>query len=146
MRVLLQRVTEGSVTIDGEVTGAVDRGFVALVGVTHGDGEEQAAWLAQKVAGLRVFEDDEGKMNLSVKDVGGAVLAVSQFTLYANTEKGRRPSFIEAADPQIAEPLVERFCELLRAEGVPVETGVFGAMMMVEIHNDGPVTIMLERS
>lgn len=146
MRVLLQRVTEGSVTIDGEVTGAVDRGFVALVGVTHGDGEEQAAWLAQKVAGLRVFEDDEGKMNLSVKDVGGSVLAVSQFTLYANTEKGRRPSFIEAADPQIAEPLVERFCELLRAEGVPVETGVFGAMMMVEIHNDGPVTIMLERS
>ena len=145
MRVLLQRVTEGSVTIDGEVTGAVDRGFVALVGVTHGDGEEQAAWLAQKVAGLRVFEDDEGKMNLSVKDVGGSVLAVSQFTLYANTEKGRRPSFIEAADPQIAEPLVERFCELLRAEGVPVETGVFGAMMMVEIHNDGPVTIMLER-
>jgi len=146
MRVLLQRVTKGSVTIDGELTGAVERGFVALVGVTHGDGEAQAAWLAQKVAGLRVFEDDEGKMNLSVKDVGGSVLAVSQFTLYANTEKGRRPSFIEAADPAIAEPLVARFCELLRAEGLPVETGVFGAMMMVEIHNDGPVTIMLERN
>jgi len=145
MRVLLQRVTKGSVTIDGELTGKVGRGFVALVGVTHGDGEPQAAWLAQKVAGLRVFEDDEGKMNLSVKDVGGSVLAVSQFTLYANTEKGRRPSFIEAADPAIAEPLVEHFCDLLRAEGVPVETGVFGAMMMVEIHNDGPVTIMLER-
>jgi D-tyrosyl-tRNA(Tyr) deacylase len=146
MRVLLQRVTKGAVTIDGTVTGAVERGFVALVGVTHGDGEAQAAWLAQKVAGLRVFEDDEGKMNLSVKDVGGSVLAVSQFTLYANTNKGRRPSFVEAADPQVAEPLVERFCELLQLEGVPVETGVFGAMMMVEIHNDGPVTIMLEKN
>jgi D-tyrosyl-tRNA(Tyr) deacylase len=146
MRVLLQRVTKGSVTVDGTVTGAVEQGFVALVGVAHGDGEAQAAWLAKKVAGLRVFEDDDGKMNLSVQDVGGSVLAVSQFTLYANTDKGRRPSFVEAADPQIAEPLVERFCDLLRAEGVPVETGVFGAMMMVEIHNDGPVTILLERN
>lgn len=145
MRVLLQRVTKGSVTVDGTVAGSVEHGFVALVGVTQGDGEAQAAWLAKKVAGLRVFEDEAGKMNLSVQDVGGSVLAVSQFTLYANTEKGRRPSFIEAADPQIAEPLVERFCELLRAEGVPVQTGVFGAMMMVEIHNDGPVTILLER-
>jgi D-tyrosyl-tRNA(Tyr) deacylase len=145
MRVLLQRVTKGSVTIDDQVTGAVEQGFVALVGVTHGDGEEQAAWLARKVAGLRVFEDDEGKMNLSIQDVNGSVLAISQFTLYANTDKGRRPSFVEAADPGIAEPLVERFCDLLRAEGVPVETGVFGAMMLVEIHNDGPVTIMLER-
>ena len=146
MRVLLQRVREASVTVEGEVVGAIGQGFVALVGVGHANGEAQAAWLAKKVAGLRVFEDAEGKMNLSVQDVGGSVLAVSQFTLYANTDKGRRPSFVEAADPEIAEPLVDRFCDLLRAEGVPVETGVFGAMMMVEIHNDGPVTILLERN
>ena len=116
-----------------------------MVGVGHQDGEAQAAWLAQKVAGLRVFEDSEGKVNLSIQDVGGGALVISQFTLYANVEKGRRPSFIEAALSDKAEPLVARFAELLRAEGVPVETGVFVADMHVEIHNDGPVTIWLEK-
>jgi D-tyrosyl-tRNA(Tyr) deacylase len=145
MRVLLQRVREASVTVEGEVVGAIGQGFVALVGVGHADGEEQAAWLAKKVAGLRVFEDEEGKFNRSLLDVGGAALVVSQFTLYADSRKGRRPSFTDAAPPEIAEPLVARFADLLRAQGVPVEMGVFGAMMLVEIHNDGPVTIWLER-
>jgi D-tyrosyl-tRNA(Tyr) deacylase len=145
MRVLLQRVREASVTVEGEVVGAIGQGFVALVGVGHADGEEQAAWLAKKVAGLRVFEDEEGKFNRSLLDVGGAALVVSQFTLYADSRKGRRPSFTDAAPPAVAEPLVARFADLLRAEGVPVEMGVFGAMMLVEIHNDGPVTIWLER-
>jgi len=145
MRVVLQRVSHASVTVGGEVKGAIERGFVLLVGVGHGDGEEQAAWLAQKIAGLRVFEDDEDKMNLSIQDVGGAALVVSQFTLLANTRKGRRPSFVHAAQPEIAEPLVERFAALLREQGIPVEMGVFGAHMQVEIHNDGPVTIILDR-
>jgi D-tyrosyl-tRNA(Tyr) deacylase len=145
MRVLLQRVSEASVSVDGEVVGAIEQGFVALVGVGHDDGEEQARWLARKVAGLRVFEDAEGKFNLSLADVGGSVLVVSQFTLYADARKGRRQSFVDAAPPEVAEPLVERFAGMLREEGVPVEEGVFGAMMMVEIHNDGPVTIWLER-
>jgi D-tyrosyl-tRNA(Tyr) deacylase len=145
MRLLLQRVTHGSVSVDGKIVGKVDKGYVILVGVGHQDGEAQAAWLAQKVAGLRVFEDAEGKVNLSVLDVGGSALVISQFTLYANVEKGRRPSFIEAALPDVAAPLVSRFADLLHAEGVPVETGVFGAHMAVEIHNDGPVTIWLER-
>jgi D-aminoacyl-tRNA deacylase len=145
MRLLLQRVSHGSVTVDGKVVGKVGKGYVILVGVGHDDGEAQAAWLAQKVAGLRVFEDAEGKVNLSVQDVGGGALVISQFTLYANLEKGRRPSFIEAALPDVAAPLVTRFADLLRAEGIPVETGVFGAHMAVEIHNDGPVTIWLEK-
>ena len=145
MRVLLQRVKKASVTVDGEIVGAIEQGFVALVGVGHGDGEDQAQWLAKKVAGLRVFEDDEGKFNLSIKDVGGAMLVVSQFTLYADARKGRRPSFVDAAPPEVAEPLVERFADMLRGEGLNVEMGVFGAMMLVEIHNDGPVTIWLER-
>ena len=145
MRVLLQRVRQASVSVEDEVVGAIDQGFVALVGVGHADGEEQAAWLAKKVAGLRVFEDDDGKFNRSLLDVGGAALVVSQFTLYADSRKGRRPSFTNAAPPEVAEPLVARFADLLRAEGVPVEMGVFGAMMLVEIHNDGPVTIWLER-
>lgn len=145
MRVLLQRVTKGSVTVEGETVGAIEHGFVALVGVGHDDSREQAEWLAKKVAGLRVFEDDEGKFNRSIQDAGGSVLVVSQFTLYADASKGRRPSFIKAAPPEIAEPLVVEFATFLRAEGIPVEMGVFGAMMMVEIHNDGPVTIWLER-
>lgn len=145
MRVLLQRVTRASVTVKGEIVGAIDKGFVALVGITHEDGEEQAKWLANKVFGLRVFEDAEGKMNASIHDVGGAVLVVSQFTLYADSRKGRRPSFVNAAHPDLAEPLVERFAELLREQRIPVEMGVFGAYMDVEIHNDGPVTILLER-
>ena len=145
MRVVLQRVSRASVTVDGEVKGAIERGFVLLVGVGHGDGEEQAAWLAQKISTLRVFEDGEDKMNLSLSEVGGAALVVSQFTLLANTRKGRRPSFVHAALPEVAEPLVERFADLLREQGIPVETGVFGAHMLVEIHNDGPVTIILDR-
>jgi len=146
MRVLLQRVSRASVTVDGEIVGQIGAGFVALVGVGHGDGEEQAAWLARKVAGLRVFEDAEGKFNLSLHDVGGSVLVVSQFTLYADASRGRRPAFTAAAPPEIAEPLVERFAQFLREEhNVPVEMGVFGAHMLVEIHNDGPVTILLER-
>lgn len=145
MRVLLQRVTKASVTVEGKVIGAIEQGYAILVGVGHGDGEEQASWLAQKIAGLRVFEDDDGKFNRSIQDVGGSALVVSQFTLYADTRKGRRPSFVDAALPETAAPLVEHFADLLRAEGVPVEMGVFGARMLVEIHNDGPVTIWLER-
>ncbi len=145
MRVVLQRVSRGSVTVDDAVIGAVDHGFVALVGVTHGDGVAEAALLARKTAGLRVFEDDAGKMNLSVTDVGGGVLVVSQFTLYADARKGRRPSFTGAAPPDVASPLVDAYADALRAEGVErVETGAFGAMMHVEILNDGPVTIILD--
>lgn len=145
MRVLLQRVKKAAVRVDGEVVGEIGPGFVALVGVGHGDGEAQAHWLAQKVAGLRVFEDSAGKFNLSIRDVGGSVLVVSQFTLYADASRGRRPAFVDAAPPQVAEPLVERFAAFLREEGLPVAMGVFGARMLVEIHNDGPVTILLER-
>ena len=145
MRILLQRVVKALVTIDDQIVGSIGRGYMLLVGVGHGDGEEQAAWLAKKIAGLRIFEDAEGKFNLSIQDVDGSALVVSQFTLYADTRKGRRPAFVDAALPGLAEPLVERFAELLRAEGVPVEMGVFGAHMLVEIHNDGPVTIWLER-
>ncbi len=145
MRVILQRVNKGSVTVGGEIVGAVDCGFVALVGVTHDDSETEAELLARKTAYLRVFEDDAGKMNRSVLDVGGGVLVVSQFTLYADARKGRRPSFINAARPEHAEPLVESYASYLRQLGVQrVEKGVFGAMMMVEIHNDGPVTIILD--
>lgn len=145
MRVLIQRVSEASVSIDGEVVGAIDQGVVALVGVTHGDTEEEAEWLARKVAGLRIFEDREGRMNVGLLDAGGVALVISQFTLYADASKGRRPSFVEAAPPEIAEPLVDHFVQKLRDYHVKVEEGVFGAMMMVKIHNDGPVTIMLER-
>jgi len=145
MRALLQRVQKASVTVDGEVVGAIRQGVVILVGVGHGDAEPQAAWLARKIAGLRIFEDGEGKFNRSILEVGGVALVVSQFTLYADSQKGRRPSFTDAAPPEVAEPMVARFADLLRTEGVPVELGVFGARMLVEIHNDGPVTIWLER-
>ncbi len=145
MRVLLQLVKRGQVSVDGVVTGAIEHGFVALVGVTHTDTKEDAEFLARKTAQLRVFADSEGKMNLSVLDVGGGVLVISQFTLYADARKGRRPSFIDASRPEHAEPLVKYFAECLVKEGVSkVEHGVFGAMMLVEIHNDGPVTIWLD--
>lgn len=145
MRVVLQRVSRGSVTVDGRITGAVEQGYVALVGVTHGDTPALAELLARKTANLRVFEDDEGKMNRSVLDIGGGVLVVSQFTLYADSRKGRRPSFTDAAPPDIAAPLVDHYGDTLLAEGVTrVEYGVFGAMMQVEIQNDGPVTILLD--
>jgi len=145
MRAVVQRVSKGSVTVEGQVIGAVERGVVVLVGVTHGDTEEQAEWLASKIAGLRIFEDRVGKMNASLLDVDGAALVISQFTLYADSRKGRRPGFTDAAPPEIAEPLVEYFAQALRNHRVPVETGIFGADMLVEIHNDGPVTILLER-
>ncbi len=145
MRVLLQRVSAGSVKVEGEVVGEIAGGFVALVGVTHSDTEAEAEKLANKTANLRVFSDSDGKMNLSLLDVAGGILVVSQFTLYADARKGRRPSYIQAAQPDTAEPLVRRFAECLSQAGVrQVEQGVFGAMMQVEIHNDGPITIMLD--
>jgi D-tyrosyl-tRNA(Tyr) deacylase len=145
MRVVLQRVTHGSVRVDGEIVGAVGHGFVALVGVTQGDTEAEAQALAKKTAHLRVFADAEDKMNRSLLDCGGGVLVISQFTLFADTRRGRRPSFVNAAAPELAAPLVAHYAECLRLEGVTrVEHGVFGAMMQVEIHNDGPVTILLD--
>lgn len=145
MRVLLQRVRRGRVVIAERTTAEIKAGLVLLVGVGPGDGETQVSYLAEKVAYLRIFEDAEGKMNRSILDTGGEALVVSQFTLYANTNKGRRPSFVEAAAPEIASPLVDLFADRLRALGVPTRQGVFGAEMLVEIHNDGPVTILLER-
>ena len=145
MRVVVQRVSKAAVTVADEVAGSIGRGLVVLVGVANDDGEEEARFLANKVANLRVFADQEGKSNLSVLDVAGEVLVVSQFTLYGDASKGRRPSFVKAAPPEIAEPLIESFVSFLEKEGLHVETGVFGAMMMVEIHNDGPVTIILEK-
>jgi D-tyrosyl-tRNA(Tyr) deacylase len=146
LRIVLQRVKEASVTVAGDTISATGQGLLLLVGVAHTDGEPEADWLAEKIAGLRIMADEEGKMNLSVKETGGAVLAVSQFTLLADTRKGRRPSFVGAAAPEEAARLFDYFCERLRAAGVdPVETGRFGAMMDVSLVNDGPVTIVLER-
>lgn len=145
MRIVLQRVTRASVTIDGRTAGAVGRGFCLLVGFTHADTAAEVDWMADKVAGLRLFADAEGKMNLGLEEVGGGVLVISQFTLYGDAQKGRRPSFIAAARPETAIPLYERFLGQLRGRGLQVETGEFGAMMQVEIHNDGPVTLILDR-
>ncbi len=146
MRIVLQRVKNASVTVEGETISGIGPGLLLLVGVARGDGEAEADWLAEKVAGLRIFGDENGKMNLGVRDVGGEVLAVSQFTLLADTRKGKRPSFVGAAPPEEAEQLFDYFCERLRAAGVgSVETGSFGAMMDVALVNDGPVTIVLER-
>ena len=144
MRVVVQRSKAARVTVDGEVTGQITKGFVLLVGVTHDDKDEDAAYLADKIANLRVFEDADGKMNLSLLDVGGEILSVSQFTLYGDCRKGRRPSFIEAARPEQAVELYEAFNGMLREKGIRVETGVFGAMMDVQLTNDGPVTLILE--
>lgn len=146
MRIVLQRVKEASVTVGGEGISNIGPGLLLLVGVAQGDGEPEADWLAEKIAGLRIMGDDEGKMNISVRDVGGAVLAVSQFTLLADTRKGKRPSFVGAAQPGEAERIFDYFCKRLLAAGVEqVETGRFGAMMDVALVNDGPVTIVLER-
>ncbi len=144
MRAVVQRVRRASVTIDGEVVGAIERGLLILLGVTHTDTPEQARWLAEKVVGLRIFNDAEGKMNLGLTDLGGSVLVVSQFTLYGDAAKGRRPSFIAAARPELAIPLYETFINAIKALGVPVTTGRFGAMMQVELVNDGPVTLILD--
>ncbi|MBD7908354.1 D-aminoacyl-tRNA deacylase [Sporosarcina gallistercoris] len=144
MKVVLQRSKKASVTVDGIVTGAIDHGYVLLVGLTHNDTQEDAAYVAKKIAGLRLFEDEDGKMNRSIDETGGGILSVSQFTLYGDTRKGRRPSFIEAARPEAAEPLYDYFNEQLRSLGLTVKTGVFGAMMDVELVNDGPVTIIVE--
>jgi D-tyrosyl-tRNA(Tyr) deacylase len=145
MRIVLQRVSRARVTVEGRVTGEIGRGLLLLAGFTDGDSEDALAWMADKVVGLRIFPDDEGKMNRSVQEVGGGLLVVSQFTLYGDTRKGRRPSFVDAARPEIAIPLYERFVALLRATGIPVGTGEFGAMMDVELVNDGPVTLILDR-
>jgi D-tyrosyl-tRNA(Tyr) deacylase len=145
MRVLLQRVSRAEVRVGGRVTGSIAAGFLILVALTHTDTAEQLTWMADKVAGLRLFGDAEGKMNLGLSDVGGALLVVSQFTLYGDAAKGRRPSFIDAARPEVAVPLYEKFIALLRERGLPVETGEFGAMMEVELVNDGPVTLWLEK-
>lgn len=144
MRAVVQRVSEASVAIDGRVVGAIGRGLLVLVGVTHSDGEAEAAALAHKIAGLRIFEDAAGKFNLALADVGGAVLVVSQFTLYGDARKGRRPSFTDAARPEQAEPLCQQLVDLLRSAGLVVQTGRFGAIMAVHLINDGPVTLWLD--
>jgi D-tyrosyl-tRNA(Tyr) deacylase len=145
MRALIQRVSKASVTVNNQTISSIGNGLVVLLGIGHADREEQAQWLAEKIATLRIFEDDAGKMNLSVLDVKGSALVVSQFTLYADAQKGRRPSFTDAAPPEEAEPLIHYFAQKLESFGVPVKSGVFRAEMLVEIHNDGPVTIWLER-
>ncbi len=144
MRVLLQRVSSAEVRVDGRATGQIGRGYLLLVGITHDDDAARLGWMADKVAGLRLFADAEGKMNLALADVAGAVLVVSQFTLYGDASRGRRPSFIAAARPEVAIPLYERFIVLLRERGLTVATGEFGAAMEVELINDGPVTLQLE--
>lgn len=144
MRIVVQRVKHGCVTVEGQVTGEIGPGFVLLVGVTHEDTTEDADYLVDKVLNLRVFEDEAGKMNFSLLDVGGSLLSVSQFTLYGDCRKGRRPNFMDAAKPDQARELYEYFNDQARAKGVRVETGVFGAMMDVELVNDGPVTLLLE--
>lgn len=144
MRVVLQRVSQASVSVDDQVIAQIGSGLVLLVGISPADQPEQARYLAEKIAHLRIFEDPAGKMNRSVLDVGGEVIVVSQFTLFADTRKGRRPSFTSAAQPQIAQPLVEQFASFLTELGIPTQSGEFGAHMLVEISNDGPVTIILE--
>ncbi|MBI1967943.1 MAG: D-tyrosyl-tRNA(Tyr) deacylase [Gemmatimonadetes bacterium] len=147
MRVVLQRVSRAAVRVDGRVTGSIGVGYLVLAGFAPSDTDEHLAWMAEKILGLRLFGDAEGKMNRGLEEVGGGVLVVSQFTLYGDARKGRRPSFTDAAPPEIAIPLYERFVALLKDKGAgrPVETGAFGAMMEVELVNDGPVTLLLER-
>lgn len=145
MRILVQRVKSGKVSVDGLTVAEIGRGLVVLLGIGQGDTEEQAAFLAEKVAQLRIFEDADSKFNLSLLDVKGEAIVVSQFTLYCDAHKGRRPSFSEAARPEVAAPLVDKFCDYLRTQGVPTQTGIFAAHMLVEIQNDGPVTIWLEK-
>ncbi len=145
MRALIQRVKSGNVSVDGKIIASIGSGLVILLGIGGGDTEDQARSLAEKIATLRIFTDSDGKLNLSLQDVKGAAIVISQFTLYSDTRKGRRPSFTEAADPAVAEPLVEKFASYLKDLGSQVQTGRFGAHMLVGIENDGPVTIMLEK-
>jgi len=144
LRALVQRVAHASVSVEGQVVATIGPGLLVLLGVRQGDTAAQAGWLAEKLANLRIFEDAAGKMNLSALDTGAEALVVSQFTLYADASKGRRPSFAEAAAPEVAAPLFDEFVRQLRRCGLPAQTGVFGAKMLVEIHNDGPVTLLLE--
>ncbi|MFN7249206.1 MAG: D-aminoacyl-tRNA deacylase [Anaerobacillus sp.] len=144
MRIVVQRTKQASVVVDEEIVGQIDFGYMLLVGITHNDTEEDVAFLADKVANLRIFEDEAGKMNLSLLDVGGKILSISQFTLYGDCRKGRRPNFMNAAKPDIAENLYNLFNEKLREKGIKVETGIFGAMMDVQLLNHGPVTLLLE--
>jgi D-tyrosyl-tRNA(Tyr) deacylase len=144
MRAVIQRVSRASVTIDDDIVGSIGPGLLVLLGITHSDATEQARWLAEKIVNLRIFNDDDGKMNRSVADIDGSVLVVSQFTVYGDAQKGRRPSFIEAARPEHAVPLYEQFIVALLEQGVPVQTGRFGATMQVELVNDGPVTLIVE--
>ncbi len=145
MRVLVQRVSEASVRVGGEVVGAIDQGLLLLVGFTAGDGNEAIEWMVEKIAGLRVFPDDADRMNRDVREVAGSLLVVSQFTLYGDARKGRRPSFVDAAPPEQAEAFYEQFADALRRRGISVETGAFGEHMAVTLVNDGPVTMLLER-
>jgi len=145
MKIVVQRAKNAKVIVDEKIVGAIDHGLMLLIGITHDDQIEDARYCAKKIASLRIFEDEEGKMNLSVKDVGGAILSISQFTLYGNVEKGNRPSFTSAARPEVAEPLYNEFNKILQAEhGLHVETGIFGAMMDIDFINDGPVTLIVE--
>lgn len=146
MRAVLQRVLRGSVTVDGAVTGTIDGGLLVYLGIAPTDGDAEVDWFARKVSEMRLFEGDDGRMDRSVLEAGGAVLVVSQFTLYADVRKGRRPSFVDAAPPEVAAPIIERCMEALRARGLRVEGGRFGAHMLVDAVNDGPVTILLESS
>lgn len=145
MKTVIQRVTEASVTIDGKVNGKIGKGLMILIGVSSDDTKEQADWIAHKIANMRIFEDEGQHMNRSILDVGGKILAVSQFTLYADCRKGNRPNFMAAGRPEMSEPLYEYLCDALRGHGIHVETGIFGADMQVSLVNDGPVTIVLER-
>ena len=145
MRVVVQRVTRASVVVDGEVVGAIELGLLVLVAFTADDNQADVDWMAAKIVGLRVFPDDDGKMNRSLAEVSGQLLVVSQFTLYGDVSRGRRPSFVKAADPKIAVPLYEAFVGAVRDRHIPVETGTFGAMMEIELVNDGPVTLVIER-
>ena len=144
MKAVLQRVQQSSVTVDGEVISSIHQGLLILLGIEQDDTLENVLLLCKKIANLRIFEDDQGKMNLSVLDINGEVLVISQFTLMANTQKGNRPSFVKAASPEIAQPLIAQFCNVLREYGIPVKEGIFGAHMMISLVNDGPVTIWLE--
>jgi len=144
VRTVVQRVSSASVSVDGQVVGAIERGLLVLLAVGPCDGEEQARWLAGKVGRLRIFNDEQGKMNLSVQDIGGSVLVVSQFTLYGNCRKGNRPSFVASAQPELAKPLCDSFSACLAKQGLKVAQGVFGAMMKVSLLNDGPVTLIID--